>query len=77
MSELPTAKARWLQGPILLNEVEELAKLLASEGGYTYTHDVAQQMTDLAINNLRTASPEGEAGEALLDLANKLLRREA
>ena len=69
--------ARWAQGPIQMSEVEELAKLLASEGGYSYTQDISRQMTDLAINSLRAASPEGEAGDALLNLANKLLRREA
>ena len=68
---------RWAGGPIQLNEVEELAKLLASEGGYAHTQEMAKQMTDLAINNLRTASPQGEAGELLMNLANKLLRREA
>ena len=69
--------ARWEQGPIQLSEVEELAKLLASEGGYAYTQNMAQQMTDLAINSLRVASPEGPAGDALLELANKLLSRAA
>ncbi len=69
--------ARWAGGPIQLSEVEELAKLLASEGGYAQTQEMAKQMTDMAINNLRTASPQGQAGELLLNLANKLLRREA
>ena len=69
--------ARWAQGSIQLSEVEELAKLLASEGGYAYTQEMAKQMTDMAINSLRTASPQGDAGDALLNLANKLLSREA
>jgi hypothetical protein len=33
-------------------------------------------MTDLALNSLREADPQGEAGEALFELANKLLRRD-
>jgi hypothetical protein len=33
-------------------------------------------MTDLALLNLREADPQGEAGEALFELADKLLKRE-
>ncbi len=67
---------RWMQGPIHPDEVEEMAKLLASEGAYEYTHDISRQMTTLALNNLREADPQGEAGEALMELANKLIKRE-
>lgn len=66
---------RWRQGPINLEEVEELAKLLATEGGYETAHDASKQMTDLALLNLREAEPEGDAGDALFDLAEKLLKR--
>ena len=34
-------------------------------------------MTDLATNSLREADPQGEAGDALVDLANRLLKRES
>jgi geranylgeranyl pyrophosphate synthase len=34
-------------------------------------------MTDLALQSLRMANPQGEAGDALFELANKLLNREA
>jgi geranylgeranyl diphosphate synthase type I len=67
--------ARWKQGPILPNEVEEVARFLASEGGYETAMDAAQQMTDLALTSLRETDPQGEAGEALFDLADKLLKR--
>ena len=67
---------RWVQGPILPDEVEDLAKLLASEGSYEYTHGVSRQMTTLALNNLREANPQGQAGEALMELANMLIKRE-
>ena len=67
---------RWLQGPIRPDEVEEMAKLLASEGSYEYTHGISRQMTTLALDNLREADPQGEAGEALTELANKLIKRE-
>jgi len=67
---------RWAQGHIQPEEVEELARLLASEGGYGFAKEAAIQMTDMAINSLREADPQGEAGEALFELANKLLNRD-
>jgi len=67
---------RWRQGPIHAFEVEEMAKLLATEGGYATAHEASKQMTDLALLNLREAEPQGEAGDALFDLAEKLLKRE-
>jgi len=67
---------RWAKGPIRPDEVEELAKVLASEGSYEYTHAMSRQMTTLALDNLREADPKGEAGEALMELANKLMKRE-
>lgn len=67
---------RWAKGAIQPGEVEELAQLLASEGSYEYTHGMSRQMTTLALNSLREADPQGEAGEALMELANKLINRE-
>src|SRR5688572_21783073 len=67
--------ARWKQGPILHNEVEEVARFLAIEGGYETAMDAAKQMTDLALVSLREADPQGDAGEALFELADKLLSR--
>lgn len=69
--------ARWAGGPVRPEEVAGLAQLLANEGAYLQTHEAAKQMTDLATNSLREANPQGEAGEALAWLAEKLLRREA
>ena len=66
---------RWRKGPIKPEEVEELAKLLAAEGGYEAAHNASTQMTDLALLNLREAEPQGEAGDALFDLAEMLLKR--
>lgn len=68
--------ARWRQGPIRHDEVEEVARFLASEGGYETTMDAAKQMTDLALMSLREADPQGEAAEALFELADKLLKRD-
>jgi len=67
--------ARWKQGPIRPDEVQELARILASEGGYETATDAAKQMTDLALMSLREADPQGEAGDALFELADKLLKR--
>ena len=66
---------RWKQGPIEPAEVEDVARLLTNEGGYATAYEAAQQMTDLALLNLREAEPKGEAGEALFELADKLLKR--
>ncbi len=67
--------ARWQQGPIRPEEVEHVARLLTNEGGYAKAYDASQQMTDLALLNLQEADPQGEAGEALFELADKLLKR--
>ncbi|HET9588617.1 MAG TPA: polyprenyl synthetase family protein [Anaerolineales bacterium] len=66
---------RWKQGPIRQPEVEEVARFLASEGGYETSLDAARQMTDLALMSLREADPQGEAGESLFELADRLLKR--
>lgn len=66
---------RWSQGPIQQDEVEELARVLASEGGYGEAKEASIQMTDMAINSLREADPQGEAGDALFELTNRLLNR--
>ena len=67
--------ARWKQGPIRADEVQEVARLLASEGGYQTATDAAKQMTDLALLSLREADPQGEPGDVLFELTNKLLKR--
>jgi geranylgeranyl diphosphate synthase type I len=68
--------ARWKQGPIRASEVQELARVLASEGGYETATDAAKQMTDLALMSLREADPQGEAGDALFELADRLMKRD-
>lgn len=67
--------ARWRQGAIEPHEVEDLARLLASEGGYETAHEASSQMTELAMLNLRKADPQGEAGDLLFGLAERLLKR--
>lgn len=66
---------RWKQGAIRVDEVQDLARILVSEGAYEAASNAAKQMTDLAILSLREADPEGEAGDALFTLTDKLLKR--
>jgi geranylgeranyl diphosphate synthase type I len=66
----------WAVGHIHPEEVTNLADQLAAEGARLYTQETADRMTDMALQSLRMASPQGEAGEALFELVNKLLFRE-
>jgi geranylgeranyl diphosphate synthase, type I len=66
---------RWKQGPIQADEVREVAALLESEGARTYAVEMSEQETGKALAFLEEANPEGEAGSALLELANMLLKR--
>jgi len=68
---------RWAEGIIHAEEVVQLSEQLAGEGAKLYTQETANQMTDLALQSLRTADPQGAAGDALFDLANTLLNRKA
>jgi geranylgeranyl diphosphate synthase type I len=68
---------RWAEGPVRPEEVPALADQLAAEGVKLQTQETADGMTDLALASLRTADPQGEAGEALFELAQKLLGRQA
>jgi geranylgeranyl pyrophosphate synthase len=59
----------------MFDEVENIARLLSAEGGYSAAYDAAQQMTDLALLNLQEADPQGEPGDELYLLTHKLLKR--
>src|SRR6185503_13961048 len=67
---------RWAQGPLTPEEVEAVARLLAIEGGLITAQEAAKQMTELALMSLREVDAQGEAGEALFELADKLLKRD-
>ncbi len=67
---------RWAEGPIRPEEVGQVARLLASEGGLLIAQESAKQMTDLALRSLQEADPGGEAGDTLFELAKKLLNRD-
>lgn len=68
---------RWSQGNIRSHEVRELAEQLKNEGAYDYTRELANQHTTRALECLEQARPSGEAGEALIGLARRLLSRKA
>jgi geranylgeranyl diphosphate synthase type I len=67
---------RWLSGPILPDEVPELANQLEAEGAKDYAQYEADRLTDLALHALQQAQPIGKAGLALTQLAHQLLYRE-
>lgn len=67
---------RWAKGPVKPEDVSEVSRLLASEGGLLTAQESAKQMTDLALRSLEEAEPAGEAGDALFELAKKLLNRD-
>lgn len=67
---------RWVEGNIQLDEVQELANQLESEGAREFTQQKAGELTAEALQYLQNADPAGEAGEALTVLARRLLRRE-
>jgi geranylgeranyl diphosphate synthase type I len=66
---------RWRQGPITANEVATVAAMLENEGGKAYAEKMSEELTQKALGYLNEADPQGEAGEAILGLANMLLKR--
>jgi geranylgeranyl diphosphate synthase, type I len=66
---------RWEKGRILPEEAPKLAELLEAEGALIYTRETAAFLTEEALKALDEAQPQGEAGLALRELANKLLNR--
>ncbi|OQY27040.1 MAG: hypothetical protein B6I38_10560 [Anaerolineaceae bacterium 4572_5.1] len=68
---------RWNEKPLTEEDVPEMAKTLETEGARLLAIQAADQMTDLSLNALRMADPQGEAGDILFELAQRLLGREA
>jgi len=66
---------RWEQGPIDPAEVARLSKVLESEGGRAFVEQEADQLTRQALEALNAAQPQGEAKDALEELAHYLLKR--
>ena len=68
---------RWAASAIRLNEVAEVARQLGNEGARDYAQRAAERLTDQALDTLEKINPKNEAGQALVDLSNKLLNRES
>ena len=68
---------RWKQGPIPSTEVQTLAAQLEAEGARQYTQEQANRLTSEALSALAEASPGGETGAALIEMAHRLLSRTA
>ena len=66
---------RWSEGPLRAEEVAEFAAELEREGARSFAEHTAREQTDKALMFLEEANSGGEAGAALLELANKLLGR--
>jgi geranylgeranyl diphosphate synthase type I len=67
---------RWSQGPLQVEEIAGMAAQLEAEGGRDYAQEAASQLTAAALKALAEADPQGEAGQALMELAGRLLRRQ-
>ncbi len=68
---------RWNASAITPDEVPELARMLKAEGAYDYSRNEAARLTSQAMEALHKVNPQGEAGEALSELATNLLNRES
>ncbi len=66
----------WNDGEITPEKALVLSQILEAEGGRAYAQSSADRLTDLALNALENANPEGEAGEILRELAKKMLKRQ-
>jgi len=66
---------RWREGLVLAEEVADLARLLEAEGARGYTQETVDHLTRQALEYLDEAGPQGEAGEALRELALMLVNR--
>ncbi len=66
---------RWAEGPVSVDEAGVVAGMLAAEGAREFTQSQADGLTMKALGYLEEASPQGEAGAALGELANRLLGR--
>ncbi len=66
---------RWKKGGILQDEVPLLAAQLESEGGLSFTQQETVRLTKLALDSFHLAAPQDPAKGILIDIANKLLKR--
>ena len=67
---------QWDGVGIMPTKVKLLAEQLEAEGARAFVHEQADLLTKQALQTLSQAGPLGEAGEALGELADYLLKRE-
>jgi geranylgeranyl diphosphate synthase type I len=75
LSQKKEFSACWFAGSISLQEAPHIRQLLEEEGALAYAQENASRLTDLALNALKNAQPDGKAGNALHELAQQLLDR--
>jgi geranylgeranyl diphosphate synthase, type I len=68
---------RWANGPVLPSEVPDLARLLIEEGAQAYIEQVADQLTNEALDALEKGLISPGSGAALRSLSIKLLGRKS
>jgi geranylgeranyl diphosphate synthase type I len=67
---------RLSQGQLEPEEIPAFAAQLEAEGGRRYAQEAASRLTAEALQALAEAEPQGEAGQALRELADRLLQRQ-
>jgi geranylgeranyl pyrophosphate synthase len=65
----------WSEGEITPENALQLAEILQAEGARAYAQNTAERLTDLALDALEKAQPQGNAGEILEKLPQNLLQR--
>ncbi len=68
---------RWPATEATAGEIAMLAELLKKEGAHDYCEGEASRLTSIALGALQDAKPQGPDGAALVELADKLLKRES
>ena len=66
---------RWMKGPVTAGEVKEVMSLLEADGAKEFAEEMSRIETQKALEYLNKVNPEGEAGEAIRQLVNMLLKR--
>lgn len=66
---------RWRQGGIRPEEIADLARQLEIEGARAYTQEMADRLTQQALQYLEQAQPQIEAKRALIELSALLVQR--
>ncbi len=66
---------RWLASPLTPDEVPAIAAQLRESGAYEFASQEGQRLTEAALGALEEAKPQGQAAEALRELARQLLGR--